>query len=76
MPCGRRPEFRQPRTETDEKPSRRATSVFARLREYPFWRNSLSVGAADCGAQICSVCGVPGLLVHGCAESVAERPAV
>ena len=32
MPCGRRHELCQPRTEADGKPSRRATSVFARLR--------------------------------------------
>jgi hypothetical protein len=28
-------QLRQPRTEADEKPLRTATSVFARLREYP-----------------------------------------
>jgi len=45
--------------------------------EPPFWRNSLSVEAADCGAQIWLFC-VPtlGPLAHRCAEYVAERPAV
>ena len=43
----------------------------------PFWRNSLSVEAADCGAQIWLFC-VPALgpLAHRCAEPVAERRAV
>ena len=47
------------------------------IRYPPFWRNSLSVEAAGCGAQIWLFC-VPALgpLGHLCAECVAERRAV
>jgi hypothetical protein len=58
--------------------SRAAAESAIRTGAYPpLWRNSGPV-EADCGAQIGLFC-VPGvwvLLVHRCAESVAERRAV
>jgi hypothetical protein len=56
MPCGRRRELGQPKTEADEKPSRRATSVFAPARVsavLALGRAGRNVGQRDSGWSFC-----------------------
>jgi len=69
MPCGRRHELCQPRTEADGKPSRRATSVFARTRR--------SVRPQELRRSLAGVCRsgrmARYLLVRGPVRQAGER---
>lgn len=66
MPCGRGHELCQPRTKADRKPSGRATSVFARLREYPpSGAGQVAAGAASGAAPNRCLCAVRLRRLHG-----------